>query len=102
MHEALSRLFDMDTMTDVIWVGIGLLGQLLFTGRFVLQWLASEKARRSVVPVTFWYLSIGGAVILLAYAIHRGDLVFTLGQSFGVIVYALNLWLIRAERRAAS
>ncbi len=102
MHEALSRLFDMDTMADVIWVGIGLLGQLLFTGRFVLQWLASEKARRSVVPVTFWYFSIGGAVILLAYAIHRGDLVFTLGQSFGVIVYSRNLWLIRAERRAAG
>lgn len=102
MHEALTSLFDMDSLGDVIWVGIGLIGQLLFTGRFVLQWLASEKAKRSVMPVTFWYFSIGGALILLAYAIHRGDIVFTLGQSFGVIVYARNLWLIRAERRTVS
>ncbi|MBI1219443.1 MAG: lipid A biosynthesis protein [Rhodobacteraceae bacterium] len=94
------KLFDLDTLGDVIWVAVGLLGQLLFTGRFVVQWLASEKARRSVMPVAFWYFSIGGALILLAYAIHRGDLVFTLGQTFGVVIYARNLWLIRAERRA--
>lgn len=94
------RLFHADSVTGLVWIGIGLLGQILFTGRFLVQWLASERARRSVVPVAFWYFSIGGGLILLAYAIARRDPVFTLGQSLGVVIYARNLWLIHAERRA--
>lgn len=80
------------------WIVIGLGGQLLFTARFLVQWLASERAGRSIVPVAFWYLSIGGGLVLLSYAIHRRDPVFTLGQSMGVFIYARNLWLIKRER----
>jgi len=85
--------------TEFAWVMLGLGGQLLFTARFLAQWIASERARRSVVPVAFWWLSIGGGVILLAYAIWRADPVFILGQSLGVVIYARNLWLIHAEKR---
>lgn len=82
------------------WVCIGLGGQVLFTGRFLVQWIASEKARKSVVPLSFWYLSLFGGLVLLAYAIYRKDPVFILGQSMGVFIYLRNLWLIYAERRA--
>ena len=99
MAETLMRLFHAGSMTGLVWIGVGLFGQLLFTARFLVQWLASEKARRSVVPVAFWYFSISGGLILLAYAIARHDPVFIFGQSLGVVIYARNLWLIRAERR---
>jgi lipid-A-disaccharide synthase-like uncharacterized protein len=79
--------------TDQIWLSIGLLGQALFSARFLVQWIASERRRRSVVPRAFWYLSVGG-MTLFAYAIYRRDPVFILGQGAGLFVYARNLWLI--------
>jgi len=79
----------------VEWVIVGFCGQVLFSARFVLQWLASEKARRSVVPTAFWYLSLGGSAVLLAYAIHRADPVFIAGQAGGLVIYLRNLFLIR-------
>ena len=85
---------------EMAWIAFGLAGQLLFTARFLVQWIVSEKARRSTVPVAFWWLSIGGGLILLAYAIYRADPVFILGQSMGLVVYLRNLSLIRQERRA--
>ena len=87
------------TRAEFIWILVGLGGQLLFMMRFLIQWIASEKARRSVVPVAFWWFSIWGAAILLAYAIYRADPVFILGQALGFFIYTRNLWLIRAERR---
>ncbi|MEM7178194.1 MAG: lipid-A-disaccharide synthase N-terminal domain-containing protein [Pseudomonadota bacterium] len=84
---------------ELIWIMVGLGGQVLFMMRFMLQWLASEKARRSVIPISFWWFSIGGAAILLAYAIHRADPVFILGQSLGFFIYARNLWFIYLERK---
>jgi lipid-A-disaccharide synthase-like uncharacterized protein len=81
-----------------VWIAIGLVGQLAFAARFLVQWLASERARRSVIPIQFWLLSIVGAVILLSYAIHIKDPVFILGQSAGMFIYARNLMLIRGER----
>jgi len=84
------------------WVVFGLTGQLLFSARFIIQWLASERAGRSIVPVAFWYFSILGGLVLLSYAIYRRDPVFILGQSMGVFIYSRNLWLIHAERRASS
>ena len=87
------------TQAELAWILVGLGGQILFMMRFVVQWIVSEKAKRSVIPVAFWWLSIGGAVILLAYAIYRADPVFILGQSLGFFIYARNLWLIHAERR---
>lgn len=82
-----------------VWIGIGLLGQALFSARFIVQWLASERARRSVVPKAFWYFSLGGSVILLAYSIHRVDPVFILGQGAGLAIYLRNLYLIAVEHR---
>ena len=79
---------------DQIWLGIGLAGQALFSARFLAQWLASERKKQSVVPTHFWYLSIGGGVSLLAYAIYRHDPVFIIGQFSGLFVYARNLWFI--------
>ncbi|MDD2998418.1 MAG: hypothetical protein EOM80_06560 [Erysipelotrichia bacterium] len=84
-----------------LWLIVGLLGQLLFSLRFFVQWLASEKEKRSVVPVSFWYFSIGGSFLLLAYAIKRQDPVFILGQSMGFVIYIRNLVLIDREKRDA-
>ena len=84
-----------------IWLGIGFFAQLMFSARFLVQWLASERAGKSIVPLLFWYLSIAGSGLLLAYAIHRKDPVFILGQSMGIIIYSRNLILIRREKKAA-
>lgn len=81
------------------WVVFGLGGQLLFMSRFLVQWIASEREKRSVVPIAFWYFSVGGGVILFTYAVYRADPVFILGQSMGLFIYLRNLWLIRNERR---
>ncbi len=85
---------------EYIWLGIGLLGQGIFSARFLVQWLVSEKVKRSVIPVAFWYLSLLGGVTLLAYSIYKKDPVFILGQSTGVIIYSRNLLLIHRERVA--
>ena len=79
---------------DQLWLGIGLLGQAMFSARFLIQWIASERRRESVIPVPFWYFSIAGGVILLAYAIYRLDPVFILGQCAGVFIYVRNLYFI--------
>lgn len=83
---------------DGWWLLAGFGGQALFMGRFVIQWLASERRGRSVIPVSFWYLSILGALVLLAYALHRHDPVFVAGQVLGVAIYLRNLHLVRAEQ----
>ena len=80
--------------TEQIWLGIGLLGQALFSARFVVQWIASERRKRSVMPRAFWYFSVGGGLTLLAYAIYRRDPVFIIGQGAGLFGYARNLWFI--------
>ena len=80
-------------MTLSIWMLLGVTGQALFSGRFLVQWIASERSRRSVLPVAFWYLSLLGGTALLVYAIHRRDPVFIFGQAAGLVVYGRNLWL---------
>jgi lipid-A-disaccharide synthase-like uncharacterized protein len=95
--ETLASWFGAETRAELIWILTGLGGQLLFMMRFIVQIIVSEKAGRSVIPVAFWWLSIAGAAILLAYAIYRTDPVFILGQSLGFLIYARNLWLIHAE-----
>ena len=77
---------------------LGLLGQALFFSRFLVQWIASEKRGRSVVPLSFWYLSIGGGGLLLVYALWRQDPVIVLGQAVGLFVYVRNLMLIHRRR----
>jgi lipid-A-disaccharide synthase-like uncharacterized protein len=79
------------------WLLVGLAGQAVFSARFVVQWIQSERAGRSVIPEVFWYLSLVGSALLLAYALHRHDPVFVLGQSAGFAVYARNLVLARKE-----
>lgn len=82
------------------WIMLGFTAQFLFMMRFVVQWVASERARRSVMPVAFWFFSLAGGILLLIYAIHRRDPVFIAGQTLGLIVYIRNLSLIRAAARA--
>ena len=89
-------------MTIDPWLVLGFGAQGLFTGRFFVQWLASERRRQSIVPNAFWYLSLAGGLALLAYAIHLGDPVFILGQSFGVVVYTRNLMLLKGEKAHAG
>lgn len=87
---------------DTIWLAIGLLGQGVFSARFFLQWLRSEKEKKSVIPISFWYLSILGGVMLLFYAIYKQDPVFILGQSTGVLIYSRNLYLIQRNNLGLS
>jgi lipid-A-disaccharide synthase-like uncharacterized protein len=98
----LLALFRVGSTAELIWLAVGFGGQLLFSARFLVQWITSERSRRSVVPVAFWYFSIAGSMVLLAYAIYRLDPVFIAGQLFGFVIYARNLMLIRGERRAGG
>ena len=85
--------------TEHVWLTVGFLGQAFFSMRFLVQWIASEKKRESVIPVSFWFFSIGGGLTLLIYAIYRYDPVFILGQAAGLFVYLRNLYLIRRKER---
>lgn len=76
------------------WVIVGFAGQFLFMMRFIVQWMASERAKKSVMPVAFWFFSMGGGVVLLIYALHQADPVFIAGQGLGLIIYLRNLALI--------
>lgn len=87
--------------TDTIWIATGFLGQGLFFGRWIVQWLASERSASSKVPISFWYLSLVGGLITLAYAIYRKDPVFIAGQSIGAVVYVRNLMLIYRPTQAS-
>jgi lipid-A-disaccharide synthase-like uncharacterized protein len=77
-----------------LWQIIGFLGQGLFFGRFFVQWIASERNKRSVIPNAFWFFSVGGGLVLLLYAVHRRDPVFIVGQGAGLLIYFRNLWLL--------
>jgi len=85
-------------MSNKIWLGVGFLGQALFTMRFLVQWIQTEKNRKSTIPVSFWFFSLLGGLTLLSYAIYRKDPVFILGQSFGIVVYLRNLYFINREK----
>ena len=88
--------------TEHVWLSLGLLGQLCFSARFLVQWIASERRRQSVIPREFWYFSVGGGLVLLIYAIHRLDPVFILGQATGLFVYARNLYFIHKRPAHAA
>src|SRR2546430_9428389 len=94
LHEVFIEKFD--------WIVlVGYVAQLMFTMRFVVQWIASERAGKMVMPIAFWFFSIGGGVLLFAYALYKRDPVFILGQGFGVFVYARNLFFELRDRRRA-
>lgn len=83
-----------------IWLVIGFIGQGLFSMRFIVQWLKSEKEKKSVFPIAFWYFSIAGGITLSAYAIYRKDPVFIVGQLTGLFIYFRNLYFILYERKS--
>ena len=84
------------------WVLLGFVAQLFFTARFLVQWIASERAGHSVIPMAFWLFSIGGGALLLVYALYRKDAVFIAGQSFSFFVYARNLYFVLRDRKATA
>jgi lipid-A-disaccharide synthase-like uncharacterized protein len=84
---------------EAIWLTIGFIGQALFSARFIVQWIKSEKEKKSVFPIAFWYFSIAGGITLSAYAIYRKDPVFIVGQLSGLFIYFRNLYFIVYERK---
>lgn len=99
MFEQIANYFAKTPTVELVWLAIGFGAQLMFSARFLVQWIASEKARSSVMPVTFWYFSLAGGLMLFAYAVYRMDPVFIMGQSFGVVVYSRNIYLLYKEGR---
>jgi len=81
------------------WLLLGFAGQALFSARFLVQWISSERRKQSFIPIAFWYFSLAGGATLFAYALHIGDPVFILGQSMGVLIYSRNLYFIHKQRR---
>ena len=102
MADLLNYLHDVFVAKFDAWVVLGFLAQGLFTMRFLVQWVASERARKSVVPVAFWFFSIAGGLLLLLYALYRRDPVFIAGQAFGLIVYFRNVYFIMVVGRRVT
>lgn len=96
----LNNLLHLHFEKNTIWLAIGFVGQGLFFMRFFVQWIASEKAKKSVIPDLFWYFSIGGGAVLLAYALYRQDPVFIIGQAMGLLIYMRNIYFVRQSQRA--
>jgi lipid-A-disaccharide synthase-like uncharacterized protein len=101
LNALMSYLNDVFVIKFDGWVILGFVAQGFFTARFLVQWIASERARKSVVPVAFWFFSIGGGILLLVYALYRKDPVFIAGQAFGLVVYTRNLYFIIVNGRQA-
>jgi lipid-A-disaccharide synthase-like uncharacterized protein len=99
---SLARWWTTTPTTELVWITIGFIAQFLFSMRFIVQWLATEKARASIIPETFWYFSLAGGAMLLAYAIYRMDPVFILGQAAGLVIYARNIYFIWLGKREPS
>ena len=89
-------------LTPQIWLIIGFIGQTIFASRFLIQWIVSERASKSIIPNIFWWISIVGSLILLSYAIHKQDPVFIVGQSCGFLIYSRNLYLIWKDKKASK
>ena len=102
MTGLINYLHDVFIVNFNAWVVLGFVAQAFFTMRFLVQWIASERARASVIPVAFWFFSIGGGALLLVYALYRRDPVFIAGQALGLIVYVRNLYFIIINGRQAS
>ena len=98
MSRALLDWLGIASALDAAWLAVGLAAQAMFSARFAIQWIASERRRQSVIPPAFWYFSLAGGVLLLLYGLHRGEPVIILGQAFGIVVYVRNLWFLRAAR----
>lgn len=102
MMNAINTIIAEMRAEPTIWITIGFIGQFLFFMRFFVQWLASEKAKKSVIPDAFWYFSILGGSVLFAYSIWRQDPVFMFGQGAGLLIYARNLHFIRSAKKPVA
>lgn len=89
-------------MNDMVWIIFGFIGQFIFGLRFIIQWIYSEIKKKSVIPFSFWYLSLFGTIMLLIYSIHKKDIVFIAGFSLNIIIYIRNLMLIYGNKKVES
>ena len=96
--EASQNYFHRMSVSDIQWLVLGLLGQLLFMMRFIVQWLHSERHQKSIIPISFWYFSLVGSLIVLAYGIHKTEPVIIFGQIPGSLIYSRNLILIKKDK----
>lgn len=99
LTESINAYLASRTTTDLVWEAIGISAQFLFASRWIVQWIFSERAERSIVPIQFWYISISGGVILLAYGVYHVSLTIIIGQLGGLAVYLRNVVLIYKRRR---
>jgi lipid-A-disaccharide synthase-like uncharacterized protein len=95
---ALMARFNITGWLELVWAFVGMAGQGLFFMRFFIQWIASERKKQSVIPIAFWYFSIGGGAVLFLYACYKADIVFILGQGGGLLIYLRNLMLISRHK----
>lgn len=95
-----NNLLHLSFEANTVWLVIGFLGQCLFFMRFLVQWIATEKAKKSVIPDLFWYFSLAGGSVLFSYALYRQDPVFILGQGLGIFIYLRNLYFVRKNKNA--
>jgi lipid-A-disaccharide synthase-like uncharacterized protein len=102
IYEFFKTAINQQIVKDPVWATIALVGQFLFAGRFILQWIASEFKRKSYVPTGFWYLSIGGSVILFCYSIHIKNPIFMLSFFLSTMIYLRNLHLLYLESKRAA
>lgn len=100
MLNTLMGWFHATSTTELLWIGLGFFAQTMFMMRFLVQWIASERVRRSIVPEMFWYFSLAGGALLFAYSLYRADPVYIVGQGLGLIIYARNVYFIWANKRA--
>jgi len=94
--------FVSELTAEPLWTSVGLVGQFAFGGRFVIQWIVSEYKKKSHIPTVFWYLSLVGSIILLAYSIHRNEPIFILGFSLNTVIYIRNLHLLKKHKRTGE
>lgn len=102
MLQSLTAWFSNQSATELTWLAIGFAAQAMFMMRFVVQWVASERIKRSIVPETFWYFSLAGGLMLLAYSVWRMDPVYIMGQALGTVIYARNIYFIWAHKQAQN
>jgi len=98
MMQTLLDYFGIESKSDLAWLAVGIFAQLMFSMRFLIQWISSERQRKSVVPTAFWWFSLAGGILLLTYGFQRGEPVILLGQSIGIVIYLRNLWFIYRVR----
>lgn len=102
MQGLIDYLYDVFIRRFDLWMAFGLAAQLMFTGRFLVQWIASERAGRSVVPLAFWYFSIGGGMMTLIYGLVKREPIIIVGQLFANLVYIRNVVLVKRGRKAGG